>query len=55
MTEVIITIKGGIIQDINLPDNVTVIVMDFDVEGVEEDVLSHNKEGEAYIESTWRP
>ena len=37
------------------PAGVTVIVKDYDVEGVEQEWLTKDDEGNYYVESTWTP
>lgn len=50
MHEIAITLEGGIIQDIdNIPPGVTVKVMDFDTDGVDESELCRNGHGEEYV------
>lgn len=53
--EIYITVEGGIIQDIDLPENSNcrIIVRDYDVECVEADLLSIDEDGEQCIESIW--
>jgi hypothetical protein len=53
--EIVITVEGGIIQDINIPNdcNIRVRVMDFDVDGEDEKRLSINARGDMYNESIW--
>ena len=48
-----ITIQGGVIQDIDCPEGVQVIVRDFDTDGVEPSALSRNESGEGYVETVW--
>ena len=53
--EIVITVEGGLIQDVNIPKDchISVRVMDFDVEGCESDRVKTNNVGEEYIESIW--
>ncbi len=53
--EIVITVEGGVIQDIQIPKNCNarVKVMDFDVEGCEDAEVSKNSKGEEYVESIW--
>lgn len=55
MPEIVITVEGGLIQDVKIPKNcnVRVKVMDFDVEGCENDEVKTNSMGDEYIESVW--
>lgn len=52
---IIITVEGGLIQDVSIPDNVDVVVevRDYDVEGVDEERITQGENGEEYIESEW--
>jgi hypothetical protein len=54
--EIIITIEGGLIQDVNIPKGckIRVKVMDFDVEGIESERVKTNKAGQEYVESYWK-
>ena len=47
-----VVIKGGLIIDINKPDNITVTVKDYDIDGCE-DNLKENEFGESYRETIW--
>lgn len=53
--EIVITVEGGLIQDVQIPKNcnISVKVMDFDVEGCEDDEVKTNSTGDEYIESVW--
>ncbi len=53
--EITITVQGGVIGDVDIPqhlDNVVVVVKDYDTEGTDENLLSHDENGD-YIESEW--
>jgi|APCry1669189204_1035204.scaffolds.fasta_scaffold1164704_1 hypothetical protein len=47
-----ITMKGGVIQDIEVPKDVRVIVRDYDVDGQEEGV-QRDENGDPYLENIW--
>ena len=47
-----VTVEGGVIQDITCPEGITVIVRDYDTEGIEGD-LKQDDNGDNYIETTW--
>ncbi len=55
MKEVVVTVEGGVVQDIEVPEGVVVKVRDYDVEGVDsaDIILSRDKNGDGYVESTW--
>ena len=48
-----ITIEGGVIQDIDCPEGVQVIVRDFDTDGIEPSSLGRSESGDEYLESVW--
>jgi len=48
-----ITVEGGLIQDIELPEGVTAVVYDYDIECVEEDDLTTDTDGNQCIETVW--
>jgi len=49
---VYITMKGGVIREIQLPKDVRVIVRDYDVERNEEG-LQKDENGNPYIKTVW--
>ena len=51
--DVIITLEGGFIQDVQLPIGIRLIVRDYDVEGVPEDELQRDGNGRPYVEAIW--
>ena len=54
MKTITITLKGGLIQDIEgIPKGVGVVVMDFDVEGVTLERIQTLEDGTEYIRSAW--
>lgn len=53
---VVVTLEGGVIQDIDVPEGIVVQVMDFDVEDASPEELAQlpkNNEGEEYHLTTW--
>jgi hypothetical protein len=48
-----ITMEGGVIHDMEIPEGVTVIVRDYDSEGCEPDRINQDENGDDYVESTW--
>ena len=42
MKQVTIWIEGGVIQNMNVPEGVTVVTYDFDIDGAPEDELSYH-------------
>ena len=53
MKTVTITVEGGVVQNVEVPEGVTVIVRDYDVESIESDLLQQDESGDNYIESIW--
>ncbi|HET6574108.1 MAG TPA: hypothetical protein VFG68_10930 [Fimbriiglobus sp.] len=50
---VIVTVEGGVVQHVECPAGVKVVVKDYDAEGVEADLLSADDHGGEYVESVW--
>ncbi len=55
MKTVKIIVEGGVVQHVAVPEGVTVIVWDYDVDGVESGLLQQDRGGDSYIESIWTP
>ena len=55
--DIIITVEGGVIQDITFPPNckTKVIVRDFDIEGSDEDMLTITDDGDECLEMEYDP
>ena len=53
MKTVQVTVSGGVVQNVEVPECVTVIVRDYDVDGVESDLLQQDENGDNYIEAIW--
>jgi hypothetical protein len=47
-----IAVEGGVIQDVECPSGVQVLVRDYDVDGSETD-LAEDDSGDEFIESVW--
>lgn len=51
---VTITMRGGVIQDIrNIPDNLTIRVLDYDIDGIAVEKLKEDDESNPCIVSIW--
>lgn len=51
-----IILGGGLIQEIEgIPDDVRIVVRDYDVEGADEQELSADENGNECFESIWEP
>jgi len=56
MNKVIVTLEGGVVQDVmfeDCKDIIEVEIRDFDTDGSEEENLSKNEEGEEYLSFTY--
>jgi len=49
---VTITVEGGVVQHVDCPAGVRVVVKDYDVDGSETD-LETDDNGNKYVESVW--
>ena len=54
MQTINITVEGGVIQHVECPEGVQVVVRDYDTDGVPNDQLRQDDNGDRYIESTWK-
>ena len=52
--QVIITIRGGVAEVASKPSNIEVVLRDYDVQGVGEERLQRDVEGNLYIECVHR-
>jgi len=50
---VIVTIEGGVVQHVEAPAGVMVVVRDYDAEGSDADRLSVDEDGNEYVEAVW--
>ncbi len=50
-----VTVEGGCVQHVEVPEGVTVIVRDYDAEGCDPDLIEQDEDGNDYIESIWEP
>jgi len=53
MKQVIVYVDGGLVQDVEVPEGVEVIVRDYDVEGSNSPESIETDERGEYIESAW--
>jgi hypothetical protein len=52
-TIVHITVEGGVIQDVQVPAGMKVVVWDYDIDGIEPERLQRNGRGDKYVETIW--
>ena len=50
---VTVTVAGGVVQNVDFPAGVRVVVRDYDVEGCNESDLTNDENGNKYLESVW--
>ena len=51
---IVITMEGGLIQEIEgIPQDVVLVVRDYDMEGAGDDELTLDENGDACFESIW--
>jgi hypothetical protein len=48
-----VTIEGGVCQHVEVPEGVTVIVRDYDVDGTDAEEFEQDDNGDKFIEATW--
>ena len=48
-----ITVEGGVIQDVQVPDGVEVVVRDYDSDGIEDAQLGIDDDGNKCVETIW--
>ena len=53
MKTVRVTVEGGVVQHVEVPKGVQVIVKDYDVEGCDEAELEKDESGDNYFEAIW--
>ena len=53
ISRVLITVEGGVIQDIQIPSGIIVEVRDYDTDGVEDSKLTKDNYGDFYVESIY--
>ena len=46
-----VTVAGGVVQNVDFPAGVRVVVQDYDVEGCNESDLTNDENGNKYLES----
>ncbi len=48
-----ITVEGGVVQHVEVPVGVQVVVKDYDVEGCDEIDVQQDEHGDNYFEAIW--
>lgn len=50
---VIVTVEGGVVQHVECPEGVKVVIRDYDCEGCDADLVSEDEDGNEYVKSVW--
>ena len=50
---IVVSVKGGAVIDVKAPSCVDVVIRDYDVDGIDEDLLEVNEDGDLYREMIW--
>ena len=50
---VVVTVEGGIVQHVEVPEGVKVVVRDYDCEGADADMVEADEEGNEFVEAVW--
>jgi len=55
MENIVIYVEGGVVQDVDIPEDCpcNVIVRDYDIEGSDQSILQEDQYGELYVESVF--
>lgn len=48
-----VTIEGGVVQHVDVPEGVQVVVRDYDVDGTDVSELEQDENSDHFIESIW--
>lgn len=46
-------VEGGVVQHVEVPEGVQVVVRDYDVDSTDRDEHKQDENGDHFIESTW--
>jgi hypothetical protein len=50
---VTVSIQGGIVQNVECPPGIQVVIQDYDVEGFDQADLAEDDKGNRYLKMTW--
>lgn len=53
MKTVVVTIDGGVIQGVEVPPGVRVVIYDYDTEGVDQDDVEYDDKNDPRLVSIW--
>ena len=48
-----VTVEGGVVQHVEVPEGMQVVVRDYDVDGTDVSELEQDENGDHFIESIW--
>jgi hypothetical protein len=48
-----VTVEGGVVQHVEVPEGVQVVIRDYDVDVADAEQLQHDESGDLFIESIW--
>jgi|GEM_PF-4131040 len=51
---VVVTVSGGVPMVVKKPKGVKLVIRDYDVDGVEENLLTQDPSGDDCVESVWK-
>ncbi len=51
--KVVVSIKDGVVIDVQAPSSVDVVIRDYDIDGIEEALLKVDEDGDSYREMIW--
>ena len=50
-----VVVHGGVVQHVEVPEGVVVVVNDYDCEGCDPDLLQQDGNGDEFVEAIWEP
>ena len=50
-----VVVAGGVVQHVEVPDSVLVVVNDYDVDGCAPALLERDGNGDHFVEAVWEP
>ena len=50
---VVLTVEGGVVQNVECPEGVRVVVRDYDCEGSDPDLVLVDEDGNEFVEAVW--
>lgn len=50
-----VVVSGGVVEHVEVPEGVIVVVNDYDVEGCDSELLQKDGNGDEFVEAIWEP